>query len=221
MCACDFPEPFPSAPYPPFGRSLDEPRRPESLDGEAGFVDLFMRGTSCAICRGREIGGREKGRARGVTGLGGFVKAMHCKELTTTVPSLSPSCRPLSLSSLSLSLSLLSSRDFLSVPLFDSSSLHLVLVAPLPSFLSLPSLFLSRCPLSSPPPRSIFLFLILRFLVGPSRFIIASSLLLSFRTYLSILRLFCPSCPPISSFLCRPLARGGRVGARSLLVHHS
>lgn len=69
-----------------------------------------MRGTSCAICRGREIGGREKGRARGVTGLGGFVKAMHCKELTTTVPSLSPSCRPLSLSSLSLALSLLSSR---------------------------------------------------------------------------------------------------------------
>lgn len=41
-----------------------------------------------------------------MTGLGGFVKAMHCKELTTTVPSLSPSCRPLSLSSLSLALSL-------------------------------------------------------------------------------------------------------------------
>jgi hypothetical protein len=33
------------------------------------------------------------------------------------------------------------------------------------------------------------------------------------------------SLPPciwaISSFLCRPLVRGGRVGARSLLVHHS
>lgn len=54
VCACDFPESSPSPSLPP-SRPLVEPRRrPESLGGEAGFVDLFMRGTSCAICRGRE-----------------------------------------------------------------------------------------------------------------------------------------------------------------------
>lgn len=132
-CACDFPELFPSPPLP---RPLDESRRPESLDSEAGFVDLFMRGTSCAICRGREIGGRGiGGRARGVTGLGGFVKAMHCKELTTTIPFLSPSCLPPPLFLTSLSLSPLVARLSLSFPLFDSSSLHLVLVTLLSSFL--------------------------------------------------------------------------------------
>lgn len=64
--------------------------------------------------RDRRKGGGE--RARGVTGLGGFVKAMHCKELTTTIPSLSPSCLPpLSLSDFSLSLSHSSRRTTLSL----------------------------------------------------------------------------------------------------------
>jgi len=87
------------------------------------------------------------------------------------------------------------------------------------------SLFLYQCPLSSPPPRSIFLFLILWFLVGSSRFIIASSLLFPFCTYLSILRpfyLFLPLLPlPFSAALSLEEGWGGRIGARSLLVHHS
>lgn len=41
---------------------LDESRRPESLDGEAGFVDLFMRGTSYAICRGTGCDGDSRDR---------------------------------------------------------------------------------------------------------------------------------------------------------------
>lgn len=109
-----------------------------------------------------------------MTGLGGFVKAMHCKELTTTIPSLS----------LSLSLSLALSRSLprrsrvatlrLALRLFSSRSRHVSL------FLSL-----SGFPLAP----SIFLFLILRLLVRS----------LSLDHYLSLF-----SSLYLSVYLCRP-----------------
>lgn len=66
------------------------------------------------LSRERETGGR----ARDVTGLGGFVKAMHCKELTTTIPSLSLSL--FLLLSCSHILSLVDRASRLSVSLCDS-----------------------------------------------------------------------------------------------------
>lgn len=93
------------------------------------------------------VGGR---RARGVTGLGGFVKAMHCKELTTTILSPSSSLSSSSPFVLAHSLSLrsrvaafslsrsLTSRPFFSLyrlsssPSHDASSLlcHFLFLAP-------------------------------------------------------------------------------------------
>jgi len=165
--------------------------------------------------RGRErestserVEGKQKeegGRARGVTGLAGFVKAMHCKELTTTIPFLSPSYPPscsrslLTCLSLSFSLSLpsIARRGFLSVSLAVSLRLVFSLLRLFPSLSS-------------------------RALPSPSSF---SSTLRDFSSPLALSLPLSFSLPPciwaISSFLCRPLVRGGRVGARSLLVHHS
>lgn len=144
----------------------------------------------------------EGGRTRGVTGLAGFVKAMHCKELTTAIPFLSPSYPP----SRSRSLSPFDCASRLSLCfarcLFVFSPRSCVA-----SLLSPDSILLSSSFSSS-----------LRNFSSP----LALSLPLSFSLPLSLFYLCLP--PPflfISSFLCRPLVRGGRVGARSLLVLHS
>lgn len=107
-----------------------------------------MKGTSYAICRGRvrqegKGKGREKrgrARSRGVTGLGGLVKAMHCKELTTAILSLLPSLFPLALAVSEFSLFPLRrshvatfSRSYRTFP---PPSLSLFLTLTLPPFLS-------------------------------------------------------------------------------------
>lgn len=103
------------------------------------------------------MGGRRRNRRRadghGVwTGLAGFVKAMHCKELTTAIPFLSPSYPPSrSRSLLRFSLSLALQSRVAAFSLFRSltsrlffSLLHIVSLL---SFDALPlSLSLHPCP---------------------------------------------------------------------------
>lgn len=77
--------------------------------------------------------------ARGVTGTRGIVKAMHCKELTTTIPSLRPS-RARARARAPASLSFSRHRPFLSL----LSSLPPSLPLTLPPFLAAVSLSFPR-----------------------------------------------------------------------------
>lgn len=146
---------------------------------------------------------------------------MHCKELTTTILSPSPSSCPSRSRFLSPSVSLQSrlsrSRSFcLARRLLVLSSRSIV--SPSLSLSFSLRLLLSQRP---PPPLSFSYSLL-----DSSSFFPALSLLSSLSLSRSLSLLLSASIsalllllPFLFSFLYRPLARGGRDGARSLLVH--